>query len=90
MNPCASKSIYLSFQKSLNDESNSLLGELLSDLNTSHFNEEMNKLLQMFGNKKLAFYSTNYHFSMFQIKSKGPDPFSFINDDVQINSNEKI
>ncbi|CAF1068702.1 unnamed protein product [Brachionus calyciflorus] len=33
----------------LNDESNSILGELLSDLNAPHLDEEFSKLLQMIG-----------------------------------------
>jgi hypothetical protein len=33
----------------LNDESDSILGELLTNLNETHFDEEMNKLLQIIG-----------------------------------------
>jgi len=35
---------------SLNDESSSILGELLTDFNGSHLGEELNKLIEIIGN----------------------------------------
>lgn len=46
--------------KRLNDESNLILGEFLNDLNTSHLDEEINKMLQMIGK---SFFFFNFNFS---------------------------
>lgn len=42
---------------SLNDDNDSILGELLTNLNETHFDEEMNKLLLIIG---LIFITSNY------------------------------
>lgn len=39
---------------SLNDESNMILDELLTDLNETHFDEGMTRLLQMIGTDPFA------------------------------------
>jgi hypothetical protein len=47
-------------KKSLNDESNSILGELLTNLNETHFDEEINKLLQIIGDDPFSLMSEEF------------------------------
>ena len=56
----------IGFDLSLNDESNMILGELLTDLNVTHFDEDMTtRLLQMISNY-LSFL--NYYIILGQFK----------------------
>lgn len=44
----------------LNDDNDSILGELLTNLNETHFDEEMNKLLLIIGNDPFALMSEEF------------------------------